>query len=399
MCCYLYAAFSLKQEADEGLTEPELAAVRRWRSEIIHVAIDEMQHLAWVANLTSAIGGAPHFGRQNFPVPPGYHPAGIVVKLAPFNYETLRHFVFLERPDGAPMTDGSGFEPTRLYVRGAFPGRLMPNSQDYDTVGVLYRAIRAGFERLSAQHGEGALFIGDPLHQLGHDLIDLRGLTRVRCLRTALAAIDGIVVQGEGAPGHSAESHFQRFLDIQQEFDRLRADRADFIPARPAAHNPVMRRPPAPEERVWINANPAAELIDLANASYTMMLHLLMQAYAERRGPGAQRPLVDAAISLMLTISPVASELTRLKANEENPACTAGMSFATVRGSSALAPGRSTDLLLTERLREIVSTAGSVLAFSPRLSGVVEQLQKISADLSAALTAQAPNAITPGSDE
>src|SRR5580693_376304 len=82
MCCYLYAAFSLKQDADEGLEPQELTAVRRWRGEIVHVAIDEMQHLAWVANLTSAIGGAPHFGRQNFPIAPGAHPAGIVVKLA-----------------------------------------------------------------------------------------------------------------------------------------------------------------------------------------------------------------------------------------------------------------------------------------------------------------------------
>jgi hypothetical protein len=398
MCCYLYAAFSLKQDTDENLTEVELAAVRRWRSEITRVAIDEMQHLAWVANLTSAIGGAPHFGRQNFPVPPGYHPAGIVVKLAPFNYETLRHFIYLERPDGVPITDGSGFEPARLYVRGATPGRLMPNSQDYDTVGDLYRAIRAGFERLAGRHGEAALFIGDPLHQLGHDLIDLQGLTRVKCLTTALAALDGIVVQGEGAPGHSATSHFQRFLDIQGEFDRLRAERPDFVPARPAAHNPVMRRPPTPEDRVWINSSPAAELVDLVNASYTTMLHLLMQAYAERRGLSAQRPLVNAAISLMFTISPVASELTRLKANEENPNCTAGMSFATVRGSSALPPGPSTDLVLTERLGEVANTASTVLSSLPRLAGVAEQLRRISADLTEGLASAAKNAPTPGSE-
>src|SRR5215472_15736515 len=38
MCQYLFAAFSLKQSADEGLTEDELAAVTRWRKQISHVA-------------------------------------------------------------------------------------------------------------------------------------------------------------------------------------------------------------------------------------------------------------------------------------------------------------------------------------------------------------------------
>jgi hypothetical protein len=382
MCCYLYAAFSLKQDADEGVEAQELAAVRRWRGEIVHVAIDEMQHLAWVANLTSAIGGAPHFGRQNFPIAPGYHPAGIVVKLAPFNYETLRHFIFLERPEGTTLSDGSGFEPARLYARGGGPGRLSANSLDYDTVGGLYRDIRSGFEQLAARRGEAGLFIGDPRHQLGSDVINLGGLTRVRCLKTALAAVDGIVVQGEGAPGATEESHFQRFLNIQREFDRLRLERTDFVPARPAAHNPVMRRPPTPEDKVWINTSPAAELVDLANACYVLVLRLLMQAYAERRGPSAQRPLVDAAVALMYAISPVASELTRLKANEAYPNCTAGMSFATGRGSSALPPDRSTDLLITERLHEIIDTASSVLAFSARLSGVADELRRIDSELS-----------------
>lgn len=92
MCCYLYAAFSLKEGVDEDLTESELVSVRRWRREIVHVGIEEMTHLGLVANLMSALGGSPHFGRANFPIPAGYHPAGIVVKLAPFNYETLEHF-------------------------------------------------------------------------------------------------------------------------------------------------------------------------------------------------------------------------------------------------------------------------------------------------------------------
>jgi hypothetical protein len=42
---YLFAAFSLKQRTDEGLTPEELEAVTRWRHTIGHVATEEMLHL------------------------------------------------------------------------------------------------------------------------------------------------------------------------------------------------------------------------------------------------------------------------------------------------------------------------------------------------------------------
>jgi Ferritin-like len=241
MCCYLYAAFSLKQSTSEGVTEAELATIGRWRGQILHVAVDEMGHLALVANLMAAVGGAPHFGRANFPIAAGYHPAGIVVKLAPFNRATLDHFIYLERPEGNDIADGAGFEPPRRYQRGATPGRLMPSSHDYDTVGQLYHAIRDGLDRLVRTHGEEAVFVGPPERQLGPELASLPGITRVRCAKTARAALDGIVIQGEGAPGHAEGSHYQRFLEIRREYEALAAARPAFTPARPAAHNPVMR--------------------------------------------------------------------------------------------------------------------------------------------------------------
>src|SRR6266516_1467870 len=56
MCQYLFAAFSLKQNEQEGgMTAPELAAVRRWRAQVSRVATQEMLHLALVHNLLTAI--------------------------------------------------------------------------------------------------------------------------------------------------------------------------------------------------------------------------------------------------------------------------------------------------------------------------------------------------------
>ena len=55
MCQYLYAAFSMKDRDDEGLTPEQLNATRRWRREIIHIAEQEMLHLALVQNLLTAV--------------------------------------------------------------------------------------------------------------------------------------------------------------------------------------------------------------------------------------------------------------------------------------------------------------------------------------------------------
>jgi hypothetical protein len=63
MCSYLYAAFSLKDQADPSLSAQEADAVQRWRAVVMNVAVEEMGHLLMVANLTAAIGGRPHFTR------------------------------------------------------------------------------------------------------------------------------------------------------------------------------------------------------------------------------------------------------------------------------------------------------------------------------------------------
>src|SRR5271168_830442 len=135
MCTYLYAAFSLKDSEAEGLRTEEVAAVRRWRSELIKVSVEEMGHLTAVWNITAALGGSPRFGRANFPLDPGNLPAGIVVKLAPFTPATLQHFVFLERPTGSTEKDGEGFAYDRVYVRGSDVRRLIPMGLNYETVG------------------------------------------------------------------------------------------------------------------------------------------------------------------------------------------------------------------------------------------------------------------------
>jgi CDGSH-type Zn-finger protein/uncharacterized Fe-S cluster protein YjdI len=394
MCCYLYAVFSLKQGTDEGLSDEELAAVQRWRRVILDVAIEEMGHLTMVSNIMVALGGSPHFGRQNFPIAAGYHPSGIVVKLAPFNAATLDHFIYLERPEGLDIADGEGFEAPVRYVRQQQPDRVMPSAQDYETVGQLYAAIAEGLTRLSSEMGEKVLFCGDPSRQIGQDLVQIDGVARVACMKTALEGIDTIVLQGEGSPEHSDGSHYHRFLGVRDEYRQLLAQRADFVPARRAAHNPLMRRPPNPEGRVWVSATPAAQLLDIANAAYNHMLRFLMQSYAETRGRAAQQIMVDTAIDLMYVISPIASILTRYPANDAIDGCAAGMSFATLRTTSPLPPGPASDILLVTRLGEIASAARALTQVdlgqaADQLDNLATRMQRVLATLPQAVTSSA----------
>src|SRR6202034_4166282 len=117
MCQYLFAAFSLKQSTAEGLTEAELEAVTRWRKQISHVATQEMLHLALVHNIMTAIGGAPHLARMNLPAQANHYPAGVQLALLPFGEQALRHFMFLERPEGMDLADADGL----AAVGGAVP--------------------------------------------------------------------------------------------------------------------------------------------------------------------------------------------------------------------------------------------------------------------------------------
>ncbi len=73
-CEYLFAAFSLKQRADEGVSAEQLAAVGRWRATVLGVAAQEMLHLALSANTLTALGASPQLSRPNLPQParPGF---------------------------------------------------------------------------------------------------------------------------------------------------------------------------------------------------------------------------------------------------------------------------------------------------------------------------------------
>jgi Ferritin-like len=353
MCMYLYSVFSLKKTTAEGLTAEEMGAVDARRKTILNVCVEEMTHLALVANLTTAVGGGAHFFRPEFPVRPGYFPSEFVLELAPFNQETLQHFIFLERPEDEPIDDADEFIPDKEYTRSDGRGRLMDHTGDYSTVGQLYEAIEYGVVSLSAALGEKNLFCGSPSLQISPDHVELKGLAVVTNKASAMEALRLIVEQGEGARTTEG-SHYEKFSRIAEDYDRLLRKNPIFEPSRPAARNPVMRKPTTPEGRLWVNQVPAADYLDLANALYGLMLRFLVQVYSlESRSAGAKQALLDGAFSLMHAVGAMAGLLTKLPANRDCAGTTAGISFALNRYFTPFEL-TSEKLLLIERLDEIL---------------------------------------------
>lgn len=353
LCSYLFALFSLKTGPGEGLHDGEREAVARWRRSLLAVCVEEMVHLAQVANLTTALGAQPHFNRPNLPVPAGYHPAAIVVRLTRFDLETLQHFIHLERPDDSHEPDGAHFVPPSTGRRRRHPGGLVPTAPDYATLGEFYGVIRRGLADAASRLGEAALFCGPAGVQLRPQEANAPALRVVTGLASACEAIDAIVAQGEGAPGEVADSHYARFLAMRSEYRALLAHRPGFEPSRAVGADPVLR-PPLTPGHTHVDHPETARVLDTANALYAFMLRGLAACYqAEAGGSGRRADLVAAAFGAMHALEGLGTALTRLPASEARPGVMAGLSFLVPRATEVLAPGADAARLLAERLAEI----------------------------------------------
>jgi hypothetical protein len=177
------------------------------------VFVEEMIHLALAANLLNAVGGqprldAPHLLPRHPRTMPHADPS-IELSLLPFGQEALEMFLRIEQP--AHLGDPA-------------------EGDNYETIGQFYDAIEKGLRSLCAELGEDQVFTGDPTRQVaGGPFAHTAGhLEPVTDLGSALAALEEIVEQGEGAaradvwdgdkdlfhPETKAVSHYYRFQEL-----------------------------------------------------------------------------------------------------------------------------------------------------------------------------------------
>ncbi|MFF3468886.1 ferritin-like protein [Streptomyces sp. NPDC002619] len=267
---YLTALYSLDPERNA-----EVAQL------ISSVFVEEMIHLALAANVLNAVGGqprldAPHLLPRHPRTLPHADPS-MELSLLPFGEDALKMFLRLEQPAhlGDPA-EGDG----------------------YETIGQFYDAIEKGLRHLCAELGEEQVFTGDPARQVAGGPFAHTGghLNPVTDLGSAIAALEEIVEQGEGAarvdvwdgdmelfhPKTKAVSHYYRFQELAQGRRYQSGDTPESGPTGDAVTvDPAGIRPVRPNPR--LDDHPEGSAIRNAqeafNRTYCKMLQLLEQAF------------------------------------------------------------------------------------------------------------------------
>ena len=387
MCEYLFAMFSLKRAPDEGLSPEQLELAGRWDRTIAHVATQEMLHVALVSNLLTAVGAAPHLEHPNFPQQARYYPPGVQLALLPFGERALRHFLYLERPEGMLLQDAEGFEVRDLAVPVTDGTEVVPVAQSYATVGHLYRGIQAGLEALAGRLGERRLFVGPPEAQATGATFRWPELVAVTDVASATVAIETIVEQGEGARGDWRHAHYGLFTQMLAEYREQRAADPDFEPARPVV--PAFTRPPADvADPVLVSDKRTAQVADLFNGCYEVLLQLLVRFFTHTEETAEQLGLLaDAAVWAMFgAIKPLGYLLTSLPVGVRLPGRTAGPTFEYFRTAYFLPHRRAAWTILHERLTDLAGSAAA-LAERTELATVAANLGRIAGMLARGLDA------------
>ncbi len=262
---YLCALYSLDRDRNPAAAEV-----------LLSVFVEEMLHLTLAANLLNAIGGRPRL--DDAPLVPGYPrplPHGdpsFEMSLLPFGRPALRQFAAIERPAAA----GAPAQGDR-----------------YATISQFYDAIRQGLVALCDEVGESAVFTGDRSRQVD-DSFSYGGSGHIVVVdgrASALAALDEIVEQGEGAsavdvwdrdremfhPDRDEVAHYYRVDELMVGRCYRRGD----TPATGPTGAPVEVRwdaahPMRPDQRI-VDRDPGHQIRVLQEAFNTSYCGLLAQ--------------------------------------------------------------------------------------------------------------------------
>jgi hypothetical protein len=399
LCCYLYASFSMKDDVAEGITAEQLEKVREWRGILQGIAVQEMIHFATACNLLTAIGGEPQLRRPNLPTGLRAYPPRFKLRLMPFSLDAVDQFVSLEQPEALWEASQQG-----EYRAAAVPldrlSDIFSSERNYSTVGELYRGIQDGFAYLAQKLGESELFAGPQDAQTAQEYFQLPGLIPVDDLASALEAINVIVEQGEGASEDAEDSHYKRFLEIQNEYREVLQDDPSFTPALPVVTSPHTLLPTdlQPGAEVALIDDPLSrDLCNLFDGCYELMMQVLgrLFAHGDEVAPKLSA-YADIGVSLMFdAINPLGRALTRMPAGPGHPGMTAGPSFRLSRGGGVPSHGKSARVVFRERIIELQRYC-QFLQAEPEAPPMLASLAKALDGYSARLAEPAPREASDG---
>ncbi|MFG1342936.1 ferritin-like domain-containing protein [Xanthobacter autotrophicus] len=298
---YMMALLSLKLPANREVAEL-----------IRSVMVEEMLHMALVANVLNAVGGQPRLDAQAVPTYPltltfegqPFRDRTFPVNIEPFSPAALATFLAIEQPQPPPVR--------RPRVALTVPA---------PTIGEFYGKMSALLDVLETEPG-GAI-VGDPARQIPGDYFWSGGgrVIAVTDLVSAKAALILIAEQGEGAwpPATGAETgfsshfdmgHWYRFRQIQAQRRYLRTDDPTQPPTGPAIavdYTAVyaFKINPTPADY------PAGGQLQQLNRAFNLRYSRLLRAL-ENAMNGAPKGLYDAIMDHMRALTPLAHEMMKL---------------------------------------------------------------------------------------
>jgi len=295
---YLCALYSIKDGSNIESVEV-----------IQSVFIEEMLHMALVANIMIATGGSPKLDYPEFiakyPTPLPHSDESFQVDLNKFSPESIKCFLKIERPANAnaPSQD-----------------------EGFASIGQFYKALEEGLVYLSQKLGDELLFTGNPDHQVTAETTYYGGAGHLICvtdLNSALKALEEVVEQGEGLdhenifdgdknmfhPEREEVGHYFRFLEILEGRNFQIGDTAKSGPSgekflvewdqvHPMAANP------ASED---YKHNPEVlEKLTTFNQEYSDMLRIIEKSF------NGEPKLLGQAVGVMYELKILAKELMEI---------------------------------------------------------------------------------------
>ena len=383
MCCYLFAAFSMKKSVDEGITQEQVEIIKRWRGVIMQVAIEEMVHMCLACNLLTAIGAAPHVRRPNLPSSNRAYGPGFSLEFTPFNRDTMATFVFIERPVSQESEFTQGENTSLPSLSSGNFSDIFSSERNYETIGHLYRGVEDGFRYLAQKYGEEGLFIGPPESQIIDRYFNMPSLIPVTDLASAIAAIEGIVEQGEGARIEDENSHYARFVGLLNEYDEILKKDPNFEPGRRVLKNPYSIYPNDVQDAANVSLIEEPVSMDVCNlfdGCYELLIQMMGRLLlGSEESEDQLTEIADITVGFMYdVIGPLGDVITTLPAGPSYPGETVGPSFRFSRDGQAPPHMEAARALFLERLKELSAYCGLIQGG--------EDLQKVLAKVRASLT-------------
>ena len=384
MIQYLFAAMTMKKRLDERITGKQQELICQWESQILSVAREEMAHLGMVCNLLSAIGGAPHFERPNFPQKAAdYYPFDFI--LSPFSQETLYRFIRFELPKGEHLPDPP-VPSSKSKLSESFA--IAPDPIEYDYLSELYNQIRHGFNHIK----EDVLFIG-PRSGQDYEYWSKRvQILNVKNRENANTVIDLIIDNGEGAPEKRDGSHYNTFLKIYNELRREMQAQPDFDPSRPVVLNPRTRihHRDTYLDGIFIKNESSRKVAELFNLCYETSLLMLSQLYSLGGESLSERGILRKSSRHLMTmaIRPIAEILTDMPISDKETDGNAGPPFE-LYGKLQLSPQEPNRwIILNELLDSIILGTKELSDSNQRFAFISENISLIQNNINKTLSSE-----------